>query len=150
MSKQLSPERQAALERRLDKELDAVIDQSLEVVFSNADRVGPTQRHQLRGLLRYYAKKDKPFTACVHDNTKRFGPGRVEKVCAVLKDIIRGTTHWRGHPELDHGSSGAVAASDERPPQISDDTAEVLLSLGEEKVFEMIFAAAEKAEAIHA
>lgn len=150
MSKQLAPERQAALERRLDKELDVVIDKSLEVVFSNADRVGPDQRHQLRGLLRYYAKKEKPFTACVRDNTKRFGPGRVDKVCAVLKDIIRGTTHWRGHPELDRGSAGAVTASDEQPPQISDETAEVLLSLGEENVVQMIFTAAEKAEELHA
>src|SRR6202000_308129 len=129
MSSAIAPERQAALARRLDRELDVVIDKSLDAInFSNADRVGPEARHQLKGLLRYYAKKDKPFTACVNDNTKRFGPGRVDKVCAVLKDIIRGTTHWRGHPELDHGSPGAVTASDERPPQISDDTVEVLLA----------------------
>lgn len=143
----LAPERQKALASRLDRELDAVIDQTLEVVFSNADRVGPTQRHQLRGLLRYYAKKAHPFTACVHDNTKRFGPGGADKVCATLKDIIRGTTHWRGHPELDHGSPGAIAASDERPPAISDETRDLLLSLDEVDLYALIFAAAEKEEA---
>jgi hypothetical protein len=26
---------------------------------------------------------------------KRFGPGRTERVCATLKDLIRGTTKWR-------------------------------------------------------
>jgi hypothetical protein len=103
--------------------LDAAIDKNLEVLFagvgaatpgvSEADTVGPAARHKLRFLLRYYAKKDHPFTACVNDNMKRFGPNRTERICATLKDIIRGTTHWRGHPELDHGAPGAIAASDE-------------------------------------
>lgn len=146
----LAPERQAALTRRLDRELDSAFDQSLAIVFSNADRVGPTQRHQLKGLLRYYAKQAKPFTACVHDNTKRFGPGGADKVCATLKDIIRGTTHWRGHPELDHGSPGAIAASDEHPPLIDEDLGKLLLSMEEDDLYGMIFAAAEKEqEALH-
>lgn len=149
MSSSLAPERQEAIERRLNIELDAVIDQSLSVLLSEADTVGPKQRHQLRGLLRYYAKKDHPFTACVHDNTKRFGPGGAEKVCATLKDIIRGTTHWRGHPELDHGSPGAIAASDE-PPTIDEELGTVLLSFSEKDLYAMIFAAAEKEESIHA
>lgn len=147
---ELAPERQQALARRLDRELDEVIDQSLSVCFSEADTVGPRQRHQLRGLLRYYAKKEHPFTACVKDNTKRFGPGGADKVCATLKDIIRGTTHWRGHPELDHGSMGAVAASDEQPPMIDEDLGKLLLSMEEKDLYGMIFAAAEKGEAIHA
>jgi hypothetical protein len=46
----------------------------LSVALSNADRVGPKARHELHGLLKYYAKKPHPFTACVHDNRKRFGP----------------------------------------------------------------------------
>jgi hypothetical protein len=109
----------AAQRQREDRLLDAAIDTRLEALFaqpepgvSEADTVGPHARHKLRGLLRYYAKKDHPFTACVHDNMKRFGPNRTERVCATVKDIIRGTTHWRGHPELDHGAPGAVAASD--------------------------------------
>lgn len=33
---------------------------------------------------------------CVRDNTKRFGPDRAARVCATLKDIIWGTSKWRG------------------------------------------------------
>lgn len=68
-------------------------------------KVSPEAKKKLKGLLAYYAKKPHPFTACVRDNRKRFGP-RAEAVCAVLKDIIRGTTRWRGHPNLDKGSAG--------------------------------------------
>lgn len=145
----IAPERQQVLARRRDRELDEQLDRHLDVIFSNegilfseADTVGPHQRHQLRGLLRYYAKQAHPFRACVKDNTKRFGPGQVEKVCATLKDIIRGTTHWRGHPELDHGSPGAVAASDEQTPMIDEELGKLLLSLDEEKLA-VIFSAEE-------
>ena len=117
----------AAQREREDRLLDAAIDKRLEVLFaetthpgvSEANTVGPDARHKLRFLLRYYAKKPHPFTACVHDNMKRFGPNRTERVCATVKDIIRGTTHWRGHPELDHGAPGAIAASD-LPTEIAD------------------------------
>lgn len=139
----------AARQARENRLLDAAIDRRLEMLFastsgvSEAATVGPGARHKLRFLLRYYAKKDKPFTACVHDNMKRFGPNRTERVCATLKDVIRGTTHWRGHPELDHGAPGAVAASDDEStlnyvfsdPKVS----EFLLSLSEEHL-EVLFA----------
>jgi hypothetical protein len=69
---------------------------------------------------------------------KRFGPNRTEKVCATLKDVIRGTTHWRGHPELDHGEPGAVAASDSQPPEMSFEMADFLLSLSESDI-EILF-----------
>jgi hypothetical protein len=95
------------------------LDEYLSVALSNADRVGPKARHELHGLLRYYAKKPHPFTACVHDNRKRFGP-RAEAVCAVLKDIIRGTTKWRGHNNpRDHGVS-AAAMSEEHQDFVLD------------------------------
>jgi hypothetical protein len=116
---------------REDRLLDEAIDKSLGMLFSEADTVGPHQRHQLRGLLRYYAKQAHPFRQCVRDNMKRFGPGRTESVCATLKDIIRGTTHWRGHPELDHGSPGAVAAS---APELGDELVAVLLAIPDEKI----------------
>jgi hypothetical protein len=129
----------AAQREREDRLLDEAIDQRLEVLFagagaatpgvSEAETVGPDARHKLRFLLRYYAKKPHPFRACVADNMKRFGPNRTERVCATMKDIIRGTTHWRGHPELDHGAPGAVAASD--VPEIDAEVAEILLSLSE-------------------
>jgi hypothetical protein len=140
----------AAQRGREDRLLEAAIDRRLELVFaggkapgvSEADTVGPHARHQLRGILRYYAKKDHPFGTCVADNMKRFGPNRTERVCATVKDIIRGTTHWRGHPELDHGSPGAVAASDS-PPVIEQDVAEILLSLSESEL-EILFSDAQE------
>lgn len=58
--------------------------------------VGPDARKKLRFLIRYYMKKPHPFTACVRDNTKRFGSEGAKRVCATLKDIGEGdNTHWR-------------------------------------------------------
>lgn len=74
--------------------------------------VGPEARNRLKGILKHYAKMPHPFTACVRDNRKRFGE-RTEAVCAVLKDIIRGTTKWRGHNNpTDHGSAGIAGLSE--------------------------------------
>ena len=67
---------------------------------------------------------------------KRFGPGRTERVCAVLKDIIRGTTHWRGHPELDHGAPGAIAAA-----EIDEETEKLLLSIPSDRLERFAFEA---------
>jgi hypothetical protein len=66
---------------------------------TNWKQVTPSERAQLSGLMKHYAKKPHPFTSCVRDNTKRFGPERAKRVCAVLKDLIRGTTKWRGKEE---------------------------------------------------
>jgi hypothetical protein len=110
---------------------------------SEASTVGPDARHKLRGILRHYAKDPHPFTACVRDNTKRFGPGRVDKVCAVVKDIIRGTTQWRGHPALDHGSPGAIAASE---PTIDEETEQLLLSIPSERLENFVLLAQERFE----
>lgn len=117
--------------------LSDAIDAQLAVVFSEADTVGPEARHKLSGILKHYAKDPHPFRACVKDNMKRFGPGRTEAVCATLKDIIRGTTKWRGHEELDHGAPGAVAASDQDsdpcPINLTDaERNEILSSLSDE------------------
>lgn len=140
----------AAQAAREDLLLDQAIEGRLSLIFSKsehpgvsqANTVGPHARHQLKGLLRYYAKKDKPFTSCVADNMKRFGPNRTEKVCATLKDVIRGTTHWRGHPELDHGAPGAIAASD--PPEIGEELAVFLENISEADL-ELIFSDVQEA-----
>ena len=148
----------AAREARENRLLDAAINRRLEILFagagkapgvSEAETVGPDARHKLRFLLRYYAKKDHPFTACVHDNMKRFGPNRTERVCATLKDVIRGTTHWRGHPELDHGAPGAIAASMNDEAVLSfcfsnSQVEEFLCSLSEGQI-EMLFSDAQEA-----
>lgn len=65
---------------------------------------------KLKPILRKYAKDPHPWKACYRDNYKRFGPGAAA-LCAKLKDIIRGHTKWRGHPELDKGVSPKVALS---------------------------------------
>jgi hypothetical protein len=62
--------------------------------LANWQRVTPAERKKMAGLLNYYRKNPHPFTACVRDNRKRFGP-RTEQVCAVVKDLIEGGTDWR-------------------------------------------------------
>lgn len=79
---------------------------------TNFKQVSPKAKKQLHGLLKFYAKKAHPFEACVRDNTKRFGKDRAEKVCAVLKDIIRGTTKWRGKNNPNDKGRSAWAMSE--------------------------------------
>jgi len=67
----------------------------MQVVIASSKDVGPEARRKLRGLIKYYMSKPHPFTACVKDNTKRFGKEGAERVCATLKDIGSGTTKWR-------------------------------------------------------
>jgi len=62
----------------------------------NWKQVTPAERARLQGLINHYRGKPHPFTACVRDNTKRFGPDRAKRICAVLKDLIEGGTGWRG------------------------------------------------------
>lgn len=76
---------------RTERELN---DEKVEKTKAAAD-VGPEARSKLRNLIRYYMGKKHPFTACVRDNTKRFGKERAERICATLKDIGTGTTKWR-------------------------------------------------------
>ncbi len=105
------------------------IDEQLDILFSAKD-VGPEARRKLRHLLSYYAKKPHPFRACVRDNMKRFGPGRVERVCATLKDIIRNTTKWRKGRQ-------SFNASD-IPPELDEETEALLLSIPDEKLERLI------------
>ena len=68
----------------------------LDITFAGHNDVGPAARKKLSGLIKFYMKKKQPFTACVNDNTKRFGVEGAKKVCATLKDIGEGdNTHWR-------------------------------------------------------
>lgn len=89
---------------------DARFDEALEAFF-DAESVGPGERFQLRNLLKHYKGKPHPFTACVRDNTKRFGPERVKRICATLKDINEGTTKWRkgGNRKVTAAAAEALA-----------------------------------------
>jgi len=72
------------------------IDAYLDIAFGKAlADVSPDDRKKLRGIINHYRKHPRPFRACVKDNTKRFGPEGAKKVCAVIKDLIEGNTHWR-------------------------------------------------------
>jgi len=86
---------------------DEEMDSYLSLCLSAKD-VTPADRKKLSGLLKFYAKKKHPFTACVRDNTKRFGRERAERICAVLKDIIRGTTKWRSTERKKHLSEATM------------------------------------------
>lgn len=83
------------------------LDAYLTIALSAKD-VTPADKKKLSGLLKHYAKMKHPFTACVRDNTKRFGRERAERICAVLKDIIRGTTKWRGTERKKHLSEATL------------------------------------------
>jgi hypothetical protein len=117
----------AAQEARDNQILEDLIDERLEVLLSHAD-VSPAARAQLRKLLAFYAKKPHPFRACVRDNMKRFGPGRTERVCATVKDMIRGTHKWRSTERK------AVAAS----PQVTEEIEQILLSVPDEALDQIV------------
>lgn len=90
---ELTDEQVAAME--LDEEWLDYLALALTGFSKGTANVTPEDRRKLLPLLRYYAKKPHPFTACVRDNRKRFGP-RAEAICAVVKDLIVGNTRWRG------------------------------------------------------
>lgn len=97
---------------------------------TNFTQVTPQNREKMKGLLAHYAKKPHPFAACVRDNRKRFGP-RTEAVCAVVKDLIRGTTHWRGKGNKnDKGTAGLkMSEQDIVAALIDDEIADALAML---------------------
>jgi HK97 family phage prohead protease len=76
----------------------------------NGHDAGPHARDNLKYLIRYYLGKAHPFTNCVTDNTKRFGADGADRVCATLKDVGLGTTHWR------NGGRGKSVADSIPPP----------------------------------
>lgn len=113
-------------------------EEALDALLLSSKTTGPHARYKLRYLLRYYAKQSHPFRACVKDNMKRFGPGKTEAYCATLKDIIRGTTKWRGknNPQ-DHGSPGVAPAfvkASEGDFFIDDELALILSEITDEQI----------------
>lgn len=127
------------IERRYDAILDTAFSERLDEMvthLSNADRVSPEAKHKLSGILKHYAKMERPFTACVRDNRKRFG-ARAEAVCAVVKDIIWGTTKWRGkHNPAGKGPHPVASMSE--PILIDDEVANLLESLSELELGELL------------
>jgi len=129
--------RQQILDDRIEEAIDLILaDPWGGKPGTNWKQVGPDARRRLRGLLNYYAKKPHPFRACVRDNRKRFGPG-AERVCAVLKDMIRGTTKWRGRSDMSEEDMFSVIAASEdveatlvdEAPVIDEELASILLEM---------------------
>ena len=131
----------------LDERYDALLDDAFsrridELMLAsdgveNAKAVSPEAKHKLRGILKHYAKERHPFTACVRDNTKRFGKDRAERICAVVKDIIWGTTKWRGKGDKSgegpHPYTGMSEAI-----EIDDETAGLIDTLSELDLGELL------------
>lgn len=137
------------VEQKYDEILDVAFSDAIDKILAaeeanfddgvkNYQAVSPAAKKKLQGLLKYYAKKPHPFTACVRDNRKRFGP-RAEQVCAVLKDIIRGTTKWRGHPGSDKGSAG-LSEYDPIPEELmlDEETADLIERLSEQDLWGLL------------
>lgn len=100
--------------------LNSELDRRIDLLLSNYQRVtaNPRSMGYLRFLLRHYAKDPHPWRACYRDNFKRFGP-KTAALCGVLKDTLRQSSAWRGHPESDHGAPGvAIGEADKKaaPP----------------------------------
>lgn len=98
----------ANLERE-HQEIESEIDRRLDLLLANYETVtaNPKSMGHLRFLLKHYAKQAHPWKACFKDNFKRFGP-KTAGLCGVLKDTIRQSTQWRGHPSVDIGSPGVA------------------------------------------
>lgn len=63
---------------------------------TNWTQVNAGARRKIAPIVKHYMSRPHPFTECVRDNTKRFGEERAKRVCAVVKDLGRRTTKWRG------------------------------------------------------
>ncbi len=116
----------ARVERLVGDEVDRRIDLLLSNVhLATSDpryarvTADPRKMAYLRPLLKHFAKSQHPFTDCVKGVMKHYGPGRSERICAVLKDILRQGVNWRGHPERDHGSPGAGIAEADKGARMS-------------------------------
>lgn len=127
----LDEQLQLAQESREDEILSDELDLRLDVLLSHSD-VSPDARAHLREILKHYAKNPHPFRACVRDNMKRFGPGQTEKVCATVKDMIKGTHKWR------NSGGGALAAAS---PEITDELEQILLSIDEDALDSIVMEA---------
>ncbi len=130
--------------KRLDQQFEDKLIELYEKI--GLEEINPKAQHQLKGILKHYAKEPHPFTACVRDNTKRFGKDRAERICATIKDTIWGTTKWRGkhnpagvgpHPYTAMSEGAIVATTDgvdfdaDGYIVISDEVADILTQLSE-------------------
>lgn len=117
-----------------DQEMDEYLSVALANGFSKGTaNVSPADMKKLRPLLNKYRKSPHPFRACVKDNRKRFGPA-TEKFCAVIKDLIEGTTHWRGKKKgMSEATMQELFGLD-----VDDTFFHLLVELSEDEINEMV------------
>src|SRR6476659_10321681 len=118
------------------------VEEYLNIAFANGfskgtANVSPHDMKKLAPLLKHYGKMAHPFRACVKDNRKRFGT-RTEEYCAVLKDLIKGTTSWRSTERKKHLSDEELSEFhihwEDYPDNYIDEFLENLSQLTEEDV----------------
>lgn len=112
---------------RLDAALSLVLAETGKP-GTNFKQVTPEARHKLAGIIRHYRGMAHPFATCVRDNTQRFGQERAERICAVVKDLAMGTTHWR------KGAKAHLSEDAAQPPELDEETADLLVALSPEQV----------------
>lgn len=80
---------------------------------TNFTKIPAQNVKRLAPLVKHYAGKAHPFTACVADQVKHgLSEDHAKRRCAVVKDLGRGTTNWRGkakESELELVVAGAGA-----------------------------------------
>lgn len=100
------------LRRQRNRNIETSVDALCQELLDTGN-VSPSDFDKLKPLMRHYAKEAHPFTACVRDNSKRWGVELAKKRCAVLKDLIRGRKDWRGkNNPKDVGVNPAIYASE--------------------------------------
>jgi hypothetical protein len=87
---------------------------------TNWKAVTPEHRKKIGPIVRHYMKDPHPFTACVRDNTKRFGEDRAKRICAVVKDMGMRTTKWRKGPVSEEELQAAIVASGVRVQMLEE------------------------------
>lgn len=84
-------ERRARSAALFDELLTSDIDALCDVLHldgpGSASRVSPHARMKLKAIIDHYKVMPKPWTQCVADNTKRFGPEMAKHVCGVVKAL---------------------------------------------------------------
>lgn len=95
--KQIKQERKQLLAAKTEAEIKEALMLSEETgkPGTNWKQVGAADRKRINPIVKHYMGMAHPFTACVRDNTKRFGPERAKRVCAVVKDMGERRTTWR-------------------------------------------------------
>lgn len=130
-------------ERRIDEllELHETAHEN-DADFANYQRVTPEAKHKLKGILQHYAKMVHPFATCVRDQVKHGLPQKeAEGRCAVIKDLIWGTTKWRGKGNPRGVGPHPVAALADAP-EFDADVIELVDRLDELELWELMGIAA--------